>query len=120
MNIILAARYKVPINNISLSGFKEIWIPFWKLETDIINIRIDAVSGKINNLDKIPKKGKSKVELYNEMLTDLKKPKKLANYFVMVFDVIFRFIKNTFLFLIKYKIITIIVLIILLIIIILL
>jgi hypothetical protein len=111
---IVAATHKVPINNISLSGFKEIWVPFWKLETDDFHIRVDAVGGVVNNFEKIPKKEKTHSALYNEMLNELKSPKKVGLYFLMMFEVVFRVFKNVFLFLKKYKEITVVVLVIIL------
>jgi hypothetical protein len=104
---IIAARYKVDVDCVSLSGFVEIWIPFWKLENKITTLRVDGVGGKINNFDKIPKKDKTNVELYSEMVEDLKDPKKIVYYFGMVFEVVFRVFKNVFLFLKKNKVITI-------------
>lgn len=111
---VIAARYNIPLENISLSGFVEIWIPFWKIENDIKIIRIDAVGGNNNNFKDIPKKEKTNIELYNEMITDLKNPKKLLFYLVMVLEVILRVLKKTFLFLKKNKIITIFLLLLLL------
>ncbi len=112
---ILAARHKVPFENISLSGFKETWIPFWKLETDVKTIRIDAVGTKINNLKEIPKKEKSNIQLYNEMLKDITNPKKLLTYFFMMFEVFFRILKNIFLFFNKHRMVLLVLLLLLLI-----
>jgi hypothetical protein len=111
---VIAARYNTPLENISLSGFDEIWIPFWKLKNNIKTIRIDGVGGKVNNFKDIPKKEKSSVVLYNEMLNELKNPKKLLFYLVMVFEVFFRLLKRIFLFLKKNKVITILLLLIIL------
>ncbi len=111
---VLAARYKVPIDNISLSGFVEIWVPFWKLETKDVIIRIDAVGGKINNFEDVQKKQKTSAELYKEMITELGQPKKVFFYVGMVFEVVFRVMKNIALFVKKHKIVVIIFLLLLL------
>jgi len=101
----LSCKYEVDKQNISLSGFEEIYIPIWKCKIDGKEIFLDGVLGKINNFEKINQIAKDNSELFKELLTEIKTPKKFFEYF-------FNLLKSIFVFLIRaWKIILLLVLI---------
>lgn len=108
---ILSAKYDVETDNISLSGFDEIWIPFWKIRVDKNKkIKLDAVCGEINNFELIKKREKTDSELFKEMINDIQNP-------ALFFKYLSTSLKNIFDFLVKNKYLTLILIIIILIII---
>lgn len=91
----LACKYSVDKNNISLSGFEEMYIPIWKCEIENTELYYDGVSGKINNFEKIEKREKGSVEIFSEMLEEIKNPKTFFKYLISMFSWIFKLlIKN--------------------------
>ncbi|MFH0905912.1 MAG: hypothetical protein V1824_01080 [archaeon] len=77
----LSCKYAVPKENITLSGVEEIAIPFWKYEHDNQLFEIDAVIGKLNNFDIIEQRQKTWLELFAEVIDDIKtNPIKIFEY----------------------------------------
>lgn len=93
----LIQAYQVEENGISLSGVERIYVPTWKTRFKKYKIRIDAIVGKVDDLDKIPTLQKTQGVLFNEMISDLKSPKKIGNYFwnsiKLIFEAIYWILK---------------------------
>lgn len=76
----LIQAYQVDENGVSLSGVEKIYVPAWKTKFKKYKIKIDAIVGKVDDLDKIPTLKKTQGMLFNEMVSDLKSPTKFGNY----------------------------------------
>ncbi|MDD3178330.1 MAG: hypothetical protein PHR26_02315 [Candidatus ainarchaeum sp.] len=91
----LISKYLTEKNTISLSGIETIYVPNWKTELNTkeiknIKIKLDAIEGKVNDLDKIIDRKKTNKELFSEMLEDLKDPKNIGTYTINFFkEIIF-------------------------------
>lgn len=90
----LSCKYQVNKDNVTLSGFEEMYIPIWKCNFDNHELSLDGVIGKINNFNIINKKTKSNKDLFIEMTEEIKDPKKFLEY-------VFEFIKGIFVFVFK-------------------
>jgi hypothetical protein len=112
---LLCSKYEVNLEDITLTGFVEIWVPYWKIKVDSQKYKLDAVGGKINNLNTIEIKEKTNSELFLDFLEDMKNPNKSWIYFKNFFLNVFNLIIELFKFIIKYKTLFLIVLIIILI-----
>lgn len=93
----LACKFSAEKNNISLSGFEQIYIPIWRCDAENLEIYFDGVTSKINNFKKIVKRKKSNSEIFSEMIKDIKHPKKffeyLLNFIVGIFKALFELLK---------------------------
>jgi hypothetical protein len=102
----LMYKHNVTEDQISLSGIEEIYVPNWKVQLDKFKLKLDAVTGKVNNFDIIKMKNKSKLDLIKEVFTDIQEDKKLPSYLGGFFSGIFEGIKFIFVEIFKnYKII---------------
>ena len=81
--------YQVDEDSVSLSGMEKIFVPAWKTKFKKYKVKIDAIVGEVNDIDNIPTLKKTQSMLFNEMLGDLKSPKKIGTY-------IFEAIKSIF------------------------
>ena len=100
---LLCSKYDVEIQDVTLTGFIEIWVPYWKIKLDKIKYKLDAVGGDINNLNEIPIREKTTSELFDDFIEDMKKPEKQMTYFKNFFVNIFKIILELFKFIYKYK-----------------
>jgi len=82
----LAQKYNVKIEEVFLSGVEEIIIPNWKLKILNTKIKLDAITGEVNDFEKIKDKEQTQKELFFEMLEDIRSPKKVANYTFNIFN----------------------------------
>lgn len=97
----LSCKFEVLKENVTLSGFEEVYIPIWKCKYKDYDVLLDGVIGKINNFNEITKKEKTNQELFTEVVSDLKKPKMFFKYLSNLFKDIFKIIiKNWVLFLV--------------------
>ena len=85
----LIHTYKVNNDNISLSGIEKIYVPNWKTKFKKYKIKIDAIIGDVSDIDKIPVFKKTQSMLFNEMIADLKSPKKIGIYILETIKLIF-------------------------------
>jgi len=90
----LSCKFQVDKQNVTLSGFEEMYIPIWKCNYENHELSLDGVIGKINNFNIINKKSKSNKDLFIEMTEEIKDPQKFLEY-------VFEFIKGIFVFLFK-------------------
>mgnify|MGYP001194516590 CR=1 FL=1 len=90
----LSCKFEVDKDNLTLSGFEEMYIPIWKCNFENHELSLDAVLGKINNFNIINQKTKDNKDLFIEMLDEIKDPKKFLEY-------VFEFFKNIFLFIFR-------------------
>lgn len=97
----LACKFEVDKQNVSLSGFEEMYIPIWKCNYENHELYLDGVLGKINNFNIINQKTKDNKDLFNEMIEEIKNPKKLATYIFEFFKGIFNVIKSIIVFIFK-------------------
>ncbi|HOZ35818.1 MAG TPA: hypothetical protein PLK55_02445 [archaeon] len=97
----LSCKFSVEKNNISLSGFEEIYMPIWRCDIENMEIYFDGVTSKINNFNKIEKKQKNNREIFSEMLKDIKSPKKFFEYLFNLIVGVFKALFTTVKFLIK-------------------
>lgn len=93
----LACKFSAEKDNVSLSGFEQIYIPIWRCDYKDMEIYFDGVTSKINNFKKIVKREKSNSEIFSETLKDIKSPKKfftyLFNFIIQLFKWLFTAIK---------------------------
>ncbi len=85
----LVHKFGVNMEGVSLSGMEEICVPNWKIKLKKYKLKLDAISGKVNDFDKIKGIDKNSKDLFNEMLSDLKSPKKVGFYFFNIFKELF-------------------------------
>jgi hypothetical protein len=85
----LIYKHNVSKDQISLSGIEQIYVPNWKVKLDKFKLKIDAITGEVNNFEIIPKKEKTKIELIKEVFSEVKEDKKLGTYFKDFFIGIF-------------------------------
>lgn len=78
LSVRLAEKFNVPKQNIIISGLTLRYVPFWVVSltigVDNYRIRINAVTGRIVDEEKIPEKEKGWLELTSETLSELKEP----------------------------------------------
>lgn len=102
----LVYKHNVSEDQISISGVEEIYVPNWKVQLDKYKLKIDAVTGEVNNFEIIKNREKTKIELIKEVFSDVKENKKFKEYFLDLFKSIFEGISFIFKGIIKnYKII---------------
>jgi hypothetical protein len=89
----LMYKHNVSKDQISLSGIEEIYVPNWKVQLDKFKLKIDAITGEVNNFDIIKKKDKTKMELIKEVFSDIGEDKKFGDYLKDFFTGIFNSIK---------------------------
>lgn len=106
----LSCKYSVEKDNVSLSGFEEMYIPIWRCNLENMEIYFDGVIGKINNFEKIIKRQKSTKEIFTETLLDIKNPKKFFEYFINLVVGVFKALISVVKFLVKNWYFTLIVL----------
>jgi len=76
----LIYKHNVEEDQISLSGVEEIYVPNWKIQLDKFKLKLDAITGDVNNFNNIKQKDKTKIELIKEVFTDVKEDQKLGSY----------------------------------------
>ncbi len=102
----LIYKHNVSKDQISLSGVEEIYVPNWKIQLDKFKLKIDAVTGEVNNFEIIKQREKTKIELIKEVFSDIGEDKKFGVYFKDFFLGIFNGIKFIFSEIIKnYKVV---------------
>lgn len=99
----ILSKYSTTKEEVALSGFDEIWVPFWKMTINKKDYIFDATDNKLNNFNEIVVKQKSNNELFTEMIEEIKEPSKLLEYFGYIFKNIFKLFKNIILFLYKHS-----------------
>jgi len=85
----LIYKHNIINDQISLSGVEKIYVPNWKIRLDKYKLKIDAITGEVNNFETINKKEKTKMELIKEVFSDVKEEQKLNNYLKDFFTGIF-------------------------------
>jgi hypothetical protein len=86
----LSHKYNTNTEKISLSGIEEIYVPTWKIKLKNYKLKLDSIKGEINDFDKIKEIPQTKLDLFNEMLNDLKSPEKIKSYFFATFNDLFK------------------------------
>lgn len=110
----LLSKYSVEKEDVALSGFDEIWVPFWKTTINKKDFIFDATDNKLNNFKEIEVKQKSNNQLFQEMIQEIKEPSKLLGYFSWVFKNIFLGLKKFVLYLYKNSTVVLVIILILL------
>ena len=79
-----AEFFGVPKNNVVISSAKRVLVPFYETFVEVkegtFDIRINAITGDIDGIDKVPKREKGFVEITEDTLDDLKDPKMWLEY----------------------------------------
>jgi len=108
----LSGKFNVGKENVSLSGFEEMYIPIWRCDFEGLELYFDGVIAKISNFEAIKKKEKSLSALFAEMIDEIKEPKNFFKYIINLFLEIFKLIVFLFKKIIKYWMISLAVLVI--------
>lgn len=88
----LIYKHNAKEDQITLSGVEEIYVPNWKVKLDKFKLKIDAITGEVNNFDIIKQKDKTKIDLIKEVFSDIKQDKKLGHYLSNLFKEIYNII----------------------------
>lgn len=99
----LLSKYTIEKEEVALSGFDEIWVPFWKITVDKKDFIFDATDNKLNNFKEIKVKQKNNNQLFQEMIEEIKEPSRLLEYVLWVFKTIFSGLKKAILYLYKHS-----------------
>jgi hypothetical protein len=85
---------------ISLSGIELIFVPNWKVQLRDYKLKIDAITGTVNNFEVIKEKEKTKLELIKEVFSDITEEKKvtfyISDFFKSIFQAIYFIFKELF------------------------
>jgi hypothetical protein len=99
----LLSKYTIEKEEVALSGFDEIWVPFWKITVDKKDFIFDATDNKLNNFKEIKVKQKNNNQLFQEMIEEIKEPSRLLEYVLWVFKNIFLGLKKAILYVYKHN-----------------
>lgn len=79
-----AEYFKIPRANAIISGVKKIYLPVYEsfvtVKEGTFQVRINAVSGKISGIEKVPEREKGIIEITKETINELKEPGAWAEY----------------------------------------
>ncbi|MDD3159639.1 MAG: hypothetical protein PHQ98_01590 [Candidatus ainarchaeum sp.] len=80
----LSEYFLVPKEQVVISRISKYYIPFYEIKITINKkdyiVKVNASDGKIFDLDKIPAREKSNIEITIDTINDLKNPKSWASY----------------------------------------
>lgn len=84
LKIKTAEFFSLPKDNVVISGIKQYMIPMFEMFTTIAkenyDISVNAVTGNVYGVDKVPEREKGFMEITKETLNDLKDPKQWLIY----------------------------------------
>jgi hypothetical protein len=94
----LSRELNLSEDKFKLDTVKEVYVPFWHVRVrskeKTLNLRVCAYSGMVLDADKVPQIPKSATQLFDEVVTDIKKPSAYPKYLREFFYMILKSIKE--------------------------